>query len=196
MSADGFTQVNSSVYIYTLGRFDLVIDGQPLRFARRAPMRPLELLGALIACGGRSVGIGTLSDLLWPEADGYDAYRAFTTTLHRLRRVLVHPDAVRLSAGRLSLDPQIVQVDVWNFERALRAAGTPDEMAAALDLYRGPFLGDDPKPWALGMRSRLEQSVARVSRELANAPAQPASSRKVPFGLFADLTGRGLVSFA
>src|SRR5688572_15798663 len=114
MSADGFTQVNSSIYIYTLGRFDLVIDGQPLRFARRAPMRPLELLGALIACGGRSVGIGTLSDLLWPEADGYDAYRAFTTTLHRLRRVLVHPDAVRLSAGRLSLDPQIVQVDVWN----------------------------------------------------------------------------------
>ncbi len=114
--------------IFTLGRFELVLDGAPLRFKGRAPMRALELLSALIAAGGRGVSVASLSDSLWPEADGFDAYRAFTTTLHRLRRLLRCQEAVRLCAARLTLDPQLCRVDLWEFERALRAARDQQEM--------------------------------------------------------------------
>lgn len=41
--------------IYTLGRFTLVSDGTPLRYSRKAPSKPLLLLKALIAAGGRQV---------------------------------------------------------------------------------------------------------------------------------------------
>jgi two-component SAPR family response regulator len=147
--------------IYTLGRFEVLVDGAPLRFVGRAPMRSLELLTALLSAGGRAVSVTSLADLLWPESDGFDAYRAFTTTLHRLRKVLRCPEALRLSAGRLTLDGQLCGVDVWSFERALRAATDSLSLEQALMLYQGPFLGDDVNPWAIATRSRLEQEVKR-----------------------------------
>ncbi|HET9864740.1 MAG TPA: BTAD domain-containing putative transcriptional regulator [Steroidobacteraceae bacterium] len=161
MTPDGsFTiEARSRICIYTLGRFELVLDGVPVRFKGRAPMRALELLGALIAAGGRGVSVASLADALWPDADGFDAYRAFTTTLHRLRRLLQCAEALRLSAGRLTLDPEFCRVDLWEFERALRAAHEPRAIREALDLYHGPFLGDDPSPWALATRARLERLV-------------------------------------
>ena len=174
MSPDGSFAVSTrqSIVIFTLGRFELVLDGAPLRFRGRAPMRALELLSALIAAGGRGVSVASLSDSLWPDADGFDAYRAFTTTLHRLRRLLQCPEAVRLCAGRLTLDPEFCRVDVWEFERALRAAQDPHSMRRALDLYHGPFLGDDPRPWALAMRTRLEKLVSGA-RSRFEASSQP-----------------------
>jgi LuxR family transcriptional regulator, maltose regulon positive regulatory protein len=172
MSPDGSfaTSTRPRIAIYTLGRFELVLDGAPLRFRGRAPMRALELLSALIAAGGRGVSVASLSDSLWPEADGFDAYRAFTTTLHRLRRLLRCQEAVRLCAGRLTLDPYLCRVDLWEFERALRAARDPAAMQEALELYHGPFLGDDPSPWALATRTRLEKLVAQASA--ARRPAR------------------------
>lgn len=164
MTPDGSFAMSSRprIAIYTFGRFELVLDGMPLRFKGRAPMRALELLGALIAAGGRGVSVASLSDSIWPEADGFDAYRAFTTTLHRLRRLLRCPEAVRLCAGRLTLEPEHCRVDLWDFERAFRAARDPVTLRQALDLYRGPFLGDDPNPWAIATRTRLEKLVNGV----------------------------------
>jgi LuxR family maltose regulon positive regulatory protein len=161
MSPDGSFAISPRphIVIFTLGRFEVVLDGAPLRFKGRAPVRALELLSALIAAGGRGVSVASLSDSLWPEADGFDAYRAFTTTLHRLRRLLQYPEAVRLCAGRLTLDAQICRVDLWEFERSLRAARNGEALRGALDLYHGPFMGDDPSPWAIAMRARLDQLV-------------------------------------
>jgi two-component SAPR family response regulator len=120
-------------------------------------------LAALIAAGEGGASVGRLSDQLWPDADGFDAYRAFTTTLHRLRRLLSCHQAVRLCAGRASLDPGLCTVDAWNFERALRGAVDPEAIETVLDGYTGTFLGDDASPWALAMRDRLEQLVTRKS---------------------------------
>lgn len=160
MSPDGsFANSRPRIVIFTLGRFEVVLDGSPLRFKGRAPVRALELLSALIAAGGRGVSVASLSDSLWPEADGFDAYRAFTTTLHRLRRLLQCSEAVRLCAGRLTLDAQLCRVDLWEFERTLRAARDPEALRDALDLYHGPFMGDDPSPWCISMRARLEKQV-------------------------------------
>jgi LuxR family maltose regulon positive regulatory protein len=163
MSPDGSrtSAHQSRIVIHTLGRFELLINGAPLRFKGRAPVRALELLAALVAAGDGGASVGRLSDQLWPDADGFDAYRAFTTTLHRLRRLLNCQNAVRLSAGRVSLDPHLCTVDAWDFERTLRGAVDPEAIEAVLDAYTGAFLGDDPSPWALAMRERLDQLVAR-----------------------------------
>jgi DNA-binding SARP family transcriptional activator len=188
MSPDGSFAISPRprIVIYTLGRFDVVLDGAPLRFKGRAPVRALELLSALIAAGGRGVSVASLSDSLWPEADGFDAYRAFTTTLHRLRRLLQCPEAVRLCAGRLTLDAQLCRVDLWEFERTLRAARDADALRQALDLYHGPFMGDDPSPWAISMRARLEQQVAGAgSRMSAPSRARHLLSDALEFAAFA-----------
>ena len=39
--------------VYTLGRFNLVVDGAPPPSGRKAPQKPLQLLKALIALGER-----------------------------------------------------------------------------------------------------------------------------------------------
>ena len=171
MSSGGFpTGVAHPVVIHTFGRLDIVINGQPLRFTRRAPIRSLQFLGALIAHGGRGVSPGALADALWPESEGDDAHRCFTITLYRLRSLLTVPNAVILSAGRVSLDPSCCRVDIWEFERALRQARDPAAIDAALSLYRGPFLGDDAQPWAIGTRARLHQ-LAMKARLAIERPA-------------------------
>lgn len=40
------------VQIYTLGRFEIVLDGEQLQFTSRVPQKPLELLQVLLAMGG------------------------------------------------------------------------------------------------------------------------------------------------
>ena len=173
------------IAIYTLGRFELVLDGVPLRFKGRAPMRALELLSALIAAGGRGVSVASLSDSLWPEADGFDAYRAFTTTLHRLRRLLRCQEAVRLCAGRLTLDPLLCRVDLWEFERAMRAARDAESLREALELYHGPFMGDDPTPWCISMRARLEKQVSGVKSRFAEPKPRNLLGGAFEFAAFA-----------
>jgi DNA-binding SARP family transcriptional activator len=163
--------------VRTLGRFDIHIRGTPLRFARRAPQRTLQLLGVLTAHGGRSVSVGTIADLLWPDAEGFDAERAFTTTLHRLRRLLGIAESVHLVAGQVWLAPEICGVDAWQLERALRSAANPDELVEALELYEGPFLGDDPSPWALAARARLDRLVAGARQLLVRSTSQSSSWR-------------------
>jgi DNA-binding SARP family transcriptional activator len=161
--------------IYTLGRFALVKDGQPLAFAGRAQSKPLELLKAVIALGGRQVNAAHLGGLLWPDADGDAAQRAFDTTLHRLRRLLGHEQALILSDGKLSLNPAVCWVDAWVFERLmgrldlfLKQSRTDAEhrdtiadLAARLAaIHRGPFLGrDQQEGWAIAPRERLHNRM-------------------------------------
>lgn len=181
MSKHHFKQVpegtRTLIDVRTLGRFDIHIRGTPLRFARRAPQRPLQLLGVLTSHGGRSVSVGTIADLLWPDAEAFDAERAFTTTLHRLRRLLGIAQSVHLVAGQVWLAPEICGVDAWRLEHAVRSAASPDELVDALEMYEGPFLGDDPSPWALAARARLDRLVAGARQLLVRSTSQSLSWR-------------------
>ena len=58
------------IKIFTLGRFEVLRDGEPVRFARKVQRKPLALLKALIAFGGRTVREDLVMDALWPEAEG------------------------------------------------------------------------------------------------------------------------------
>lgn len=167
--------------IYTLDRFHLIRDGSPLSFSRKVQQRPLQLLKALIALGGRDVPEEQITDALWPDADGDQAHRSFSTTLHRLRRLIGHEKAASVREGRLTLDPARCWVDAWAFERTLgqvekarRESNAGDGgqtyvrlAETAIGLYKGPFLGDeDFCPRIVQIRERLRTGFLRCISEL------------------------------
>lgn len=156
------------VRIRTLGAFVVEVDGIPLKFAHKAQRRPLELLMALIALGGTDIGIHRLANLLWPDAEADAAQASFTSTLHRLRKLL-GDDAMVLAQNRLSLNDRRVCVDIWTFERAFQRGAVDATVEQALDLYGGPFLGADTEsPWVLSTRERLRAKFVRGVAETAH----------------------------
>jgi DNA-binding SARP family transcriptional activator len=145
----------------TLGDFVVIRDGVPLVSKGKAQKRPLEMLKALVALGGRNVDASMLTAKLWPDAEGDDAKTSFDSGLYRLRKLLDVDGALTLAEGRLSLDARVVWLDVWAFEQALDAA--PPDVDSALSCYRGHFLGlEAPAPWALPLRDRLQARLARA----------------------------------
>jgi LuxR family maltose regulon positive regulatory protein len=162
--------VSQTVRIYTLGRFSLLLHGQPAIFGRKTPQRPLELLKAIIAYGGRDISLSLLMAALWPDSDGDDARRAFDTTLFRLRKILGDDRVINLREDKVSLDSRYCWTDVWVFERLLgrlnriRNLDTAGKDALALEqltaqllaLYQDHFLArEDMASWSVSMRERL-----------------------------------------
>ena len=158
------------VSIFTLGRFSLLLNGKPAEFGRKAPRRPLELLKAIIAFGGRDISTASLISVLWPDVDGDTAQRSFDTTLHRLRKILGDKRILMLKEGKLSLDGRYCWVDAWSFERLLgqsrrllmsdvtgKQVFTANRMTEILiDLYQDHFLAkEDLTSWSVSMHERL-----------------------------------------
>jgi ATP/maltotriose-dependent transcriptional regulator MalT/DNA-binding SARP family transcriptional activator len=167
------------IRIQTLGGFALKLDGVPVRSARKAQRKPLDLLKALVSQGGHEVSAATIAEMLWPEAEGDAASDALEVTLRRLRKLLGRDEAIKLHEGRLALDEGLCWVDARAFERAHQRAdalltdGGPKVTDADLEslaqrlltLYPGHFLaGDDEKPWLLACRQRL---ASRIFRDLS-----------------------------
>ena len=164
--------------IFTLGGFQILKEDDPLKFSRKAQQRPLSMLKALIALGGKEVREDQISDALWPEADGDVAHESFATNLHRLRKLIGNEKALPLREGRLNLDERFCWVDVWAFERILGQADVrwkekSKENAVrlvekAMDLYKGPFLFREiEQPWAAAMSERLRSKFLRSVGRLA-----------------------------
>lgn len=168
------------VKIYTLGRFSLVVDGQPVTEACRLQHKPVELLQALIAFGGRQIAIPMLIEALWPDAESKGGRGAFDANLSRLRRLLGHDDALLIEGGRLTLNPTLCWVDLWSFERLLgRLQAALHDPAQAdvrallaqtdkvLRLYHGDFLDREGcRPGALSLRERLRARLANTLGEV------------------------------
>ena len=57
-----------SIQVYALGRFEILLDGEPLRFRLKTPRKPLALLKTLL-CGGLLHGVSqpAVCDALWPD---------------------------------------------------------------------------------------------------------------------------------
>lgn len=150
------------VKIYTLGRFEVLVDGHPLEFGRKTPKKPLTLLKAIIALGGENVSESKLLDLVWPDQEGDAAGRVLDVTLHRLRNWLKRGDALRQKDGKLSLNADCCWVDARQFEHGTAGpdAENPDRVLA---LYKGGFLPQDGDlSWALGYRERLRTRFVNV----------------------------------
>jgi DNA-binding SARP family transcriptional activator len=158
------------IRIYTLGRFSLVKNGEPIKFSSKT-RKPVELLKEILARGGREVCISTVADVLWPNMEGDAAYNALNVTLHRLRKLIDVPGIISIRDGKLEINPSLCWVDVWEFgrhisklDRLLRAH--PVEQSAVsleserlLALCHGPFLKGDFTPTIITARSNLHDKL-------------------------------------
>jgi DNA-binding SARP family transcriptional activator len=128
-----------------LGRFEVLRDGHPLVFSRKAPKKTLALLKAMVALGGRAVSEHRLLDALWSGEEGDAAERALDSTLLRLRGLLGDPTAIVQQGGKLSFNQERVWVDVrFPNRQSFRptTSGYPFEAAflsRAIELYQEAF---------------------------------------------------------
>jgi LuxR family transcriptional regulator, maltose regulon positive regulatory protein len=151
------------VKIYTLGKFELLLDDRPPQYSRKLPKTVLALLKAIVAHGGQNVPEQKLIDALWPDEDGDAAARSLTVTLHRLRKLLGNANVVRQTAGVLTLNDRLCWVDAFAFENGLGRDSNGDLREAALQLYRGAFLAqEDSAAWAVPMRERLRTKFVQA----------------------------------
>jgi two-component SAPR family response regulator len=170
------------VRIYTLGAFRLLVDNMPVPFNGKVQKRPLEMLKALVALGGSGIREDQLTDALWPEAEGDAAGASYRTTLHRLRQLIGHENAVTVKDGRVSIDQRYCWVDAWAFEKAVQSAesGGRNEKSArgetgggkgkseiqlldtAISLYRGHFLAGEDQSWTASPRERTKNRFLRA----------------------------------
>ena len=163
--------------IYTLGRFSILLNDEPVRFVGKPQRRPIDLLKALVALGGRDVGVERLCEALWPDADGDAAHHAFETALYRLRKLLGRNHLICVQGGNVTLDNRDCWIDTWAFERL---SGRIDRLlkredaheqdmqlkrlaGQALSLYKGHFLGDcDTEAWSVVLREKLRGKFVRL----------------------------------
>lgn len=160
------------IKIYTLGRFEVLINGQPLGKNRKTPHRLMELLIAIMTYGGAPVSAARLMDMLWPEADGDQARENLKKSIARLRQLLAVDDALCWQDGEISLNRTCCWVDAWAFEASLgegeskRTTGTvlqDGHRDNIIALYRGPFLGwNEIAPWADSYRERIRRQFTRL----------------------------------
>lgn len=158
--------------IYTLGRFALVRGGVPHQFSGKVPRKPLELLKALVAFGGRGVSEDQLIDQLWSHAEADDAIHSLSSALHRLRQLLGGAHFILRQDRRITLDSSFCWVDAWAFERLSKQAqcnmqSEESEQPSALHTaqeaiahYTGHFLpADMDQQWSISMRERLRDKM-------------------------------------
>ncbi|MFO1312963.1 MAG: hypothetical protein U1F41_12960 [Burkholderiales bacterium] len=164
--------------IEVLGRFHVALDGRPLPTDRAGgASKPLELLRAIAALGGRRVDVDRVIGLLWPGKGRLGARSAFNVTLLRLRRLLGADDLISMAGNEVWLNDRLVGVDLWSLEAAIEAAlaaceeNVGDALAAIVDRYRGPLLCDESAPWIAAERQRLRLAVdAALARSVSGLP--------------------------
>jgi DNA-binding SARP family transcriptional activator len=157
------------VRIYTLGRFEILINDESLQFSGKEQKKPLDMLKVLIAFGGSDVPEERLTDALWPEADGDMAHKSFEMTLTRLRRLLGGDHYIICRSRKISLNPLHCWVDSLALGQLLELLREerPGDAAAlrksVLTLYRGEFLkGDTALTCAMVPREILKNGVLGI----------------------------------
>jgi LuxR family transcriptional regulator, maltose regulon positive regulatory protein len=200
------------IAVRALGRMELSFDGEPARSSGKAQKRPLELLKALLAAGEQGKAQATLAKQPWPEVD--DPKASLNVTVHRLRKLLGDEKALRVVGGNVVLDEDRIWSDVRALGQlceqvdALSADAEPGVARrlalTLLDLYRGPFCGDDEEAWLLpareAWRRRFLAAVVRLGTLLEQASDWAAAGRLYARALeaepLAETSHRGLMRCA
>lgn len=153
------------IKLYVMDGFRIELEDRTLEQSGKAKRKPIELLMWLLSQNSRDAAAEQATDALWPDADGDLAVRSLNTTLHRLRKLLEHPDAITMRDSRIRLERRFVWTDLWQFEnlldqassaaRAGDAEGAADVRSRALPLYQADFLQQVNTPWVAVRRERL-----------------------------------------
>jgi LuxR family transcriptional regulator, maltose regulon positive regulatory protein len=179
-------------HVSVLGRFRLLRDQAPIESSPKGIGRPVELLKVLISLGGRDVRWEQIADSMWPQAE--DAKGSFNQTLKRTRDVLEDHGALLHGDRRLSLNPELVWVDLWGLDQCIqdieallagpRGAGgdlvLKSRVAELLALYQGPVLPDESEqPCYIACREQTRARMLRTLNKAARCFSQPGEMEMV-----------------
>ena len=117
-----------------LGRLALRRD-DGLVPAEARQRRRLSLL-ALLALGGKAgISRHRVEAFLWPESTAARSRHALDQAIYAVRRALAS-DVIAAVGQEVSINPQLVVVDVWQFDDAIRES----DWATAVGAYKGALL--------------------------------------------------------
>ncbi|MGD9187634.1 MAG: BTAD domain-containing putative transcriptional regulator [Desulfobacteraceae bacterium] len=169
------------IKIYSLKKFDIVINGEPFVFTSRTRKTPILLLKALIAFGAKGVATVDLKDALWPEVSGDLSFNRFKISMYRLRKMLGREDAILVSSEHISLNPDICWVDIWPLEKILHdttkawyeAHENPEKTVHAKMLtqklsnrIKGGFLPEDKEIWSIQRHEQIKHNYLFCLKKL------------------------------
>jgi len=134
----------------------------------------LGLLAILALAGRQGFPRDRIEAYLWPESSAPLARHSLDQTVYAIRHAL-GSDFI-LSTGReLRLNPDLVEVDAWEFEEAIRAR----QWAAAVARYKGALLqgfhftdSREAESWIDAERARLLREYQKAVEFLANAATE------------------------
>jgi DNA-binding SARP family transcriptional activator len=171
----------SRLQIVTLGRFRVEGPSGPIN-GDWLEQRPGELLKYLVSERRRVVPSDRIAEVMWPKAGHEEGRNRLRHYVHALRERL-EPDRGHRSPARFVVahrgayrfDTSATWIDADAFERETRAGlasleqGLTDSaaghLAAAMRLYQGDFLTEDPyAEWALEERERLRELAGQALR--------------------------------
>ncbi|MEV2274549.1 OmpA family protein [Nocardiopsis sp. NPDC049922] len=141
---------------------------------------------AYLALHPRGVGTETLTDALFPDSTESKARALRNTASSDVRRVirdaLGDPEAeiLQVDSGRYRIRQEVVDVDVWRFDAAVKAAGGTSDSAVraerlrlASDEYAQVLLSEVDFPWIEEKRQAYRRAAADCFVSLAKTAETP-----------------------
>jgi len=186
------TPAPPALRVRTLGGFTVWRGDRELAPGCWSRRTVAALFKCLLTAPGQRLTREQAADLLWPDADRDQSGVNLRAAIHRLRAVLDEPGTatsyLRSVGAALILDPHPGSLanqdqdwlDADAFARAARlalAGGDITTGQAALDLYGGAYLPDDPyEDWAAARREELRQQYHALLLQLARLSADAGDS--------------------
>ncbi|HEX9127654.1 MAG TPA: tetratricopeptide repeat protein [Gemmatimonadaceae bacterium] len=120
---------------------------------------------AILGLGGREgLSRARIEAYLWPESPAALARHALDQTVYAIRHAL-GSDFILATGRELRLNPELVRVDVWEFEEAIRTR----QWAAAVGNYKGPLLHGFHFADSRELESWIDAEQARLLAEYQTA---------------------------
>jgi DNA-binding SARP family transcriptional activator len=170
---------SSSLEVYLLGPFRVVVDGLPVEEHRWARSKPKLLVKVLALQPHHRLHREQLTELLWPDSDPDSASNNLHKAIHMARQTLepglraaADSNFILTSGQQVVLSaPGKLWVDADAFELSAAAALKGEDEGtyeAALSLYCGDLLaGDVYEDWAARRREQLRRTHRGLLQKLA-----------------------------
>ena len=175
--------------IITLGRFAVLLAGEPVPLAAWQSRKARDLLKVLATRRGRPITREAAAEALWPAEDPQPLANRLSVALSTIRKVLdpgrrYPPDHYVVADARtIALRPDHVDVDLIEFlrvaDQAIDLMARGDRAAAigplrrARQLYAGDLLEEDLyEEWAVEAREEARSRLLTVLRLLALLAAE------------------------
>jgi DNA-binding SARP family transcriptional activator/CRP-like cAMP-binding protein len=183
----------AQIQINVLGKFQIFRSETILTEKQLNARLPLMFLKSLITRGAENVPRDLLIEDLWPGSPPDYAKLNFKVVLHRLRKMIGHPETgspyVWYKRNLVTLNRGLVRLDLDEFlslykraRRAERAGDVRNAIAfgnSAIELYRGDYLEEELyTPWTVLKREEIRAVYIDILRRTAAHHENQGSPRR------------------